>query len=88
MAEKKKKKLSELEKKKQKNRRLRPKAPPSHQETPAPRTVVNLSGVDLSPPKLSLLSKGLKFQKRLGAWGERFCPTLGGFLATLPPSTS
>ena len=62
MAEKKKKKkLSDLKKKKRKNRCLRPRAPPSHQETPAPRTVVNLSGVDLSPPELSLLSKGLKF---------------------------
>ena len=61
LAEKKTKKLSEFEKKKRKNRCICPKAPPSDQETPAPRTVVNLSGVDVSPPELSLLSKGLKF---------------------------
>ncbi len=43
-------------------RRLRPRAPPTLRDNnPPSRTVVNLSGKDLSSSELSLLSKGLKF---------------------------
>ena len=72
LADKKRRKLSQLvkEKPKPRNRRPRhrapptPRDPPTRQDAASPGTVVNLSGVDLSPSELSLLSKGLKFASK------------------------